>query len=86
MFRIRHGYQCGVCGVKEKCPSQGRLAIDHDHKCCPEPGKGCQACVRGLLCRRCNVLIGHYETLPDELRNWELANSYLKRSQRSRTS
>ncbi|MEU7148472.1 endonuclease domain-containing protein [Streptomyces sp. NPDC045456] len=31
--------------------------IDHDHSCCT----GCPRCVRGLLCRPCNVDLGRYE-------------------------
>jgi hypothetical protein len=33
-------------------------AVDHDHAHCP--GKtSCGKCVRGLLCTRCNVFLGH---------------------------
>lgn len=35
-----------------------RLPVDHDHACCPGP-IGCRDCVRGLLCTRCNRLLGH---------------------------
>ncbi|MFI0154362.1 endonuclease domain-containing protein [Streptomyces lydicus] len=78
MFRISRGYVCGICGVSEQDVRENRLVIDHDHSCCPEPGKGCQACVRGLLCRGCNIMLGHYESLPEKLRSWEPANSYLR--------
>jgi len=41
---------CAICGKK---PGKIRLAIDHDHSCCPK-GRSCGNCIRGLLCRNCN--------------------------------
>jgi hypothetical protein len=52
--------ECAICG--EKCATRDRLAIDHDHECCPDPGRSCGRCVRGGLCMRCNLLIGHMES------------------------
>jgi len=31
--------------------------VDHDHKCCPK-AHTCGRCIRGILCRRCNIAIG----------------------------
>ena len=44
---------CNVCGTKE-----GRLCVDHDHK---------TGLVRGCLCTRCNVALGGYEYVLDNL-------------------
>lgn len=49
--------RCAICG------DDGRLVLDHDHDCCPSLGKqrSCGHCVRGLLCARCNWLVGYIE-------------------------
>lgn len=39
-------------------------AIDHDHKCCPG-SVSCGECLRGVLCRRCNVAIGYLKDSPE---------------------
>lgn len=53
--------QHGVCAICEQGPShqQKHLDIDHDHACCPRPPL-CGHCVRGLLCRLCNVGLGDF--------------------------
>lgn len=48
-------HQCGICGAKPK--KNKALGIDHDHK----TGK-----VRGLLCDKCNLALGHYETFAEK--------------------
>ena len=42
---------CKICGNPEELDR--RLAVDHSH----ETGK-----VRGLLCFKCNVILGHIES------------------------
>lgn len=59
------GGLCKICRLPETKlhPVSGepiRLAVDHDHKCCPGV-KSCGKCVRGLLCARCNQTVGHLE-------------------------
>lgn len=34
-----------------------KLAVDHDHACCPGK-KTCGKCLRGLVCKRCNQVLG----------------------------
>lgn len=59
------GGVCAICG--DICTDGRRLAVDHDHSCCPA-GRSCGACVRGLLCRRCNLGIAQFDDDPRRLR------------------
>lgn len=56
------GRKCAICQVSTG--KARRLAVDHDHKKCGDhpPDKGCPKCVRALLCKRCNMLIGWWGT------------------------
>ena len=55
------GNHCALCDrVREE--NGNRLGIDHDHGCCKRYGS-CGKCLRGILCRSCNVLIGNLEVL-----------------------
>lgn len=52
------GGMCYTCG--EWSGNRGlkkKLSVDHDHACCPAPPI-CGKCIRGLICSRCNTLIG----------------------------
>jgi hypothetical protein len=60
LFEAQNGV-CKLCGEEEtmrKNHSEEKrmLAVDHDHN---------TGVVRGLLCARCNVNLGHYEKIKD---------------------
>lgn len=60
-LRIQGGV-CAICGSLPDPSQKGarRLAVDHDHRCCPEPPsktrrRSCGECTRSLLCYNCNM-------------------------------
>ncbi len=59
---VAQGGRCGACGQQETIRTRKaqvepvRLAVDHCHK----TGK-----VRGLLCMRCNTVLGQLERAPE---------------------
>lgn len=59
---------CGNSG----CGGTEELGIDHDHSCCSyttfNTKYSCGNCVRGWLCRGCNVALGHLQENPDKIR------------------
>lgn len=61
---------CAICRHAQKSAvldaNSRRLAVDHDHNCCPS-GHLCAGCVRGLLCARCNLGLGNFEDDPSLL-------------------
>ena len=59
--------QNGVCAICKKECRRGRLSVDHDHA----TGK-----VRGLLCRKCNVILGMVQ---DKMYLLLAAEAYLAR-------
>ena len=63
------GGRCAICGEPQKTM---RLAVDHDHDCCPSK-KACDKCRRDLLCTKCNNRLGILEQ-----KEWmEKAHAYL---------
>lgn len=68
--------QDGCCAICKSPEPRGRgWAIDHDHGCCPDPGKSCGACVRGILCNPCNLALG---LLGDRVDVLNVAAAYLE--------
>lgn len=55
---------CDICGKTET----RRLAVDHDHTCCPSKMFSCGKCVRGFLCTNCNQALGQFRDSTDLLR------------------
>jgi hypothetical protein len=57
-------FQGGRCAICRRATGQRkRLAVDHDHSCCPGP-TSCGNCVRMLLCSACNDVLAHFRDDP----------------------
>lgn len=64
---LSQGDACAICRSNTPGDRRGGWHIDHDHSCCPT-GESCGKCVRGILCGRCNNMIGFAEDDPEILR------------------
>lgn len=74
------GRRCAIC--RRATGATRRLAVDHDHSCCPGP-TSCGRCVRGLLCGPCNDGLAHARDDPEHFRR---AIAYLQRPPATRLS
>jgi len=63
----KQGNACAICKISAE-DFGNEWAVDHDHTCCPGE-KACGECVRGLLCRNCNIAIGFLKDNTEALRN-----------------
>jgi len=73
-YEALHEAQEGLCYICKRAKGTTRkLSVDHDHKCCDGP-VSCGECVRGLLCRPCNDMLGHAR---DDWRMFARAIQYL---------
>lgn len=71
-------HRCSICGQLETVKILGtlcHLSVDHDHSCC-SGSKSCGECIRDLLCRRCNTIIGQAK---DDIQLLQKAIEYLRR-------
>ena len=68
----RQGGACAICGTTDP-GGRGGFHVDHDHACCPNP-RSCGQCVRGLLCSRCNPMLGMAK---DDVETLRAAVAYL---------
>lgn len=66
------GRKCAGCGSLESGEPTGYWHTDHDHACCPGRRRTCGKCIRGILCRSCNLTLGNAKDSVTRLRS--LAN------------
>jgi Recombination endonuclease VII len=68
---------CALCGnlMLPRGVGPTSVVVDHDHGCCPGL-RSCGECVRGLIHKRCNMVIGVATDNPEILKR---AAAYLNR-------
>jgi len=81
IFHILQKDACNICG-DPRSYGMGAMGVDHDWDapCCDRDhpmNKGCENCIRGLLCNRCNILLGWLRQHGDKI-DAHMANRPLK--------
>lgn len=73
---------CACCGKPMLREGKGPTSVvaDHDSACCPGK-KSCGRCVRGLIHRNCNLVLGYAK---DDIEVLQAAAMYLERWERER--
>lgn len=70
----KQGNRCAICKISfEDIKKQPH--IDHDHSCCSKNAQSCGKCVRGVLCNKCNSILG---LANDDIMLLEKAMEYLQ--------
>jgi hypothetical protein len=64
--------KCRICAVELN--SRSGQCIDHDHRHCPG-NFSCGECIRGILCKSCNTLLGFAK---DDVARLQAAIDYLE--------
>lgn len=70
-FRAKLEAQNYCCAVCARPIQEGNCHIDHDHECCPGGPNAvtCGKCVRGILCKPCNMALGLFGDSIEALQN-----------------
>jgi hypothetical protein len=75
--------RCELCDKPFSHSPAGRpnVVIDHDHSCC-DTRTTCGRCARGVLCQRCNHIVGAVEQTVEQI-GLDRVLAYLERGDRS---
>lgn len=63
--------ECAICSS----PVLVNDHLDHDHACCSRLKDSCGECLRGILCRGCNIGLGNFK---DNVETLQAAIRYLE--------
>ena len=57
---VAQDYKCAICRIDL---TNKKFNVDHDPMCCDNTAKknACGKCNRGIVCHRCNIIVGHVE-------------------------